>query len=138
MRISDWSSDVCSSDLLIEAVYDLQSGSYTSAYAANSQSEYHLYMKEVFAEILSNLNVDEVLDCGIGEATSWLRQGRDAVEMVRGFDVSLSRLSYADANLTSLGVSYALFRSEEHTSELQSLMRISYAVLCLKKKKTAN
>src|SRR3546814_9820945 len=30
----------------------------------------------------------------------------------------------------------ALFRSEEHTSELQSLMRISYAVFCLKKKKT--
>src|SRR3546814_5578156 len=30
----------------------------------------------------------------------------------------------------------AAFRSEEHTSELQSLMRISYAVFCLKKKKT--
>src|SRR3546814_7386247 len=30
------------------------------------------------------------------------------------------------------------FRSEEHTSELQSLMRISYAVFCLKKKKTKN
>src|SRR3546814_5963734 len=30
----------------------------------------------------------------------------------------------------------ACFRSEEHTSELQSLMRISYAVFCLKKKKT--
>src|SRR3546814_5961503 len=30
------------------------------------------------------------------------------------------------------------FRSEEHTSELQSLMRISYAVFCLKKKKTRN
>src|SRR3546814_8440129 len=30
------------------------------------------------------------------------------------------------------------FRSEEHTSELQSLMRISYAVLCLKKKKNNN
>src|SRR3546814_9320358 len=30
------------------------------------------------------------------------------------------------------------FRSEEHTSELQSLMRISYAVFCLKKKKTPN
>src|SRR3546814_5570862 len=30
------------------------------------------------------------------------------------------------------------FRSEEHTSELQSLMRISYAVFCLKKKKTHN
>src|SRR3546814_8361287 len=32
----------------------------------------------------------------------------------------------------------ALLRSEEHTSELQSLMRISYAVFCLKKKKTAH
>src|SRR3546814_4530493 len=37
----------------------------------------------------------------------------------------------------SLGLGLALFtRSEEHTSELQSLMRISYAVFCLKKKKT--
>src|SRR3546814_4823448 len=34
--------------------------------------------------------------------------------------------------------SIALRRSEEHTSELQSLMRISYAVFCLKKKKTQN
>src|SRR3546814_14140821 len=34
--------------------------------------------------------------------------------MVRGFDVSLSRLSYADANLTSLGVSYALFSADLH------------------------
>src|SRR3546814_7028022 len=33
------------------------------------------------------------------------------------------------------GVPLAEFRSEEHTSELQSLMRISYAVFCLKKKK---
>src|SRR3546814_8061558 len=38
----------------------------------------------------------------------------------------------ADHALLSTGV----FRSEEHTSELQSLMRISYAVFCLKKKKT--
>src|SRR3546814_1486578 len=35
-----------------------------------------------------------------------------------------------------LGLLRAGFRSEEHTSELQSLMRISYAVFCLKKKKT--
>src|SRR3546814_8448930 len=33
---------------------------------------------------------------------------------------------------------YTLARSEEHTSELQSLMRISYAVFCLKKKKNTN
>src|SRR3546814_10379065 len=35
-------------------------------------------------------------------------------------------------------LSVRLFRSEEHTSELQSLMRISYAVFCLKKKKNTN
>src|SRR3546814_2091758 len=35
-------------------------------------------------------------------------------------------------------IAYADYRSEEHTSELQSLMRISYAVFCLKKKKTPN
>src|SRR3546814_4922132 len=34
--------------------------------------------------------------------------------------------------------SFDAFRSEEHTSELQSLMRISYAVFCLKKKKIEN
>src|SRR3546814_8847785 len=52
----------------------------------------------------------------------------------------------ADAALTSrngqrLGVHYSTdfsARSEEHTSELQSLMRISYAVFCLKKKKKTN
>src|SRR3546814_9240465 len=38
--------------------------------------------------------------------------------------------------VASLGDLCAALRSEEHTSELQSLMRISYAVFCLKKKKT--
>src|SRR3546814_9516429 len=41
------------------------------------------------------------------------------------------------AYLTADEDTYAMHRSEEHTSELQSLMRISYAVFCLKKKKNA-
>src|SRR3546814_10593953 len=41
----------------------------------------------------------------------------------------------ADARLLIVGLAPGLRRSEEHTSELQSLMRISYAVFCLKKKK---
>src|SRR3546814_7548977 len=40
-----------------------------------------------------------------------------------------------EAIVATPGISKDLFRSEEHTSELQSLMRISYAVFCLKKKK---
>src|SRR3546814_5130366 len=39
------------------------------------------------------------------------------------------------ADLVLIGVFAGFYRSEEHTSELQSLMRISYAVFCLKKKK---
>src|SRR3546814_10348525 len=54
-----------------------------------------------------------------------------------------AQLSYRSPRLCSAGhknfkssrVVELLFRSEEHTSELQSLMRISYAVFCLKKKK---
>src|SRR3546814_3099729 len=58
-----------------------------------------------------------------GEIAGWLRDfGADALrEWARGLGVD-----------TFVGTS----RSEEHTSELQSLMRISYAVFCLKKKKT--
>src|SRR3546814_6118006 len=43
-----------------------------------------------------------------------------------------------DVGLCAKCVDQRLGRSEEHTSELQSLMRISYAVFCLKKKKTKN
>src|SRR3546814_6558073 len=49
---------------------------------------------------------------------------------------SISRLALAAALLVpTIAHASELTRSEEHTSELQSLMRISYAVFCLKKKK---
>src|SRR3546814_1407714 len=47
------------------------------------------------------------------------------------------RLAYGMAG-ARVGADYSAIRSEEHTSELQSLMRISYAVFCLKKKKNTN
>src|SRR3546814_3342028 len=59
------------------------------------------------------------LDASFG--VSYRKQG-DAYERIVGEEVTIS---YGDD----------LERSEEHTSELQSLMRISYAVFCLKKKK---
>src|SRR3546814_2549925 len=49
-------------------------------------------------------------------------------------DVIYEDISLADA-LDTVDHVYTITRSEEHTSELQSLMRISYAVFCLKKKK---
>src|SRR3546814_7227661 len=60
------------------------------------------------------------------------RDGRTSVRTVRDgvWGGSSSLRNFAQSGL------YGAERSEEHTSELQSLMRISYAVFCLKKKKT--
>src|SRR3546814_1093386 len=67
-----------------------------------------------------------------------VRQNTPDVRVLRqvsngAFDVSIMTVGMTDPQLHAFGRS--IFRSEEHTSELQSLMRISYAVFCLKKKK---
>src|SRR3546814_4924877 len=53
----------------------------------------------------------------------------------RGFYSSFQYVTLIAGQLLAIGVLILLQRSEEHTSELQSLMRSSYAVFCLKKKK---
>src|SRR3546814_9529966 len=62
------------------------------------------------------------------------QQGSDGLQMIPVFDPERRYQSLLDGAHTRY-LSTA-FRSEEHTSELQSLMRISYAVFCLKKTKT--
>src|SRR3546814_9153262 len=96
MRISDWSSDVCSSDLFV-----------ASAAYANSDGRIH------------NVFLDKTVD---GEERINLR-GKLRFIPAPNLTVDLTG-SYEDRD-----------RSEEHTSELQSLMRNSYAVFCLKNKK---
>src|SRR3546814_2295057 len=75
---------------------------------------------------------------GDRQANPWLQRqhGIDQTRFTR------PRRRGDDQCITAHGISYSMFctcsrscRSEEHTSELQSLMRISYAVFCLKKKK---
>src|SRR3546814_2175842 len=61
------------------------------------------------------------------------RFGGDAIELL-GANVPIYLL-HKPAGSTAAGDAKRGYRSEEHTSELQSLMRISYAVFCLKKKK---
>src|SRR3546814_1267689 len=106
MRISDWSSDVCSSDLFV------LKGSLTMELEA--------------AKMLgAGLAVIGVIGSGIGIGS-----------IFSSFIVAVGRNPAARGEvftMTMLG--FALVRSEEHTSELQSLMRISYAVFCLNKKK---
>src|SRR3546814_4174071 len=103
MRISDWSSDVCSSDLFSRRIVRFQDGTRLRGH------------DERPAESLGDAIGGDVV-VGRPDATG----GEDIVEVPPHF---VQRVD--DGRL----------RSEEHTSELQSLMRISYAVFCLKKKK---
>src|SRR3546814_10639560 len=107
MRISDWSSDVCSSDLL-SLPYRPQPG---SRYLASSDCG-KLGRRNTLTRSSRSY-------CG-----RWSSNGR--ARKAEGASSRACRTARARA---------AGFRdrSEEHTSELQSLMRISYAVFCLKK-----
>src|SRR3546814_3145398 len=105
MRISDWSSDVCSSDL------------------RTSRMIFGFRFLISYISTFVTLQPGDVIVTGTPAGAGarrdppvWLRLG-DVVE------------------IAAEGIGLLRNRSEEHTSELQSLMRISYAVFCLKKKK---
>src|SRR3546814_2148441 len=109
MRISDWSSDVCSSDLP-------EFGSRTDP-ASNLQ----LTARCVYA--IKNLGLETVADVDSCSDLNLLKQ----------YGISRVRLIQIRTEINRY-LRRRAARSEEHTSELQSLMRISYAVFCLKKK----
>src|SRR3546814_5740524 len=115
MRISDWSSDVCSSDLLGHG------GVERFLPTAVDEDE-----RAFLDEALCRRAADAGRAAGDHGGLS-VQSGH-----VMGPFVGIAQASdYAAAAV-------AARRSEEHTSELQSLMRISYAVFCLKKKKNKN
>src|SRR3546814_8352281 len=64
-------------------------------------------------------------------ALAWSTSSR--TDLLSSFQSRLTSRAFGLARMTS--ATWKAMRSEEHTSELQSLMRISYAVFCLKKKK---
>src|SRR3546814_10063809 len=100
MRISDWSSDVCSSDLTRKAEHEIFSANLDRLDDLQSQHEAAKEALTAASESLTAITADRE------QLADQLEAGRTKV----------------------------VERSEEHTSELQSLMRISYAVFCLKKK----
>src|SRR3546814_2348816 len=85
------------------------------------------------------ISLPEIVKAAIAPATSApkIRIAENDVILFQGdsiTDAGRDKKNMAPNNSGALGHGYALLRSEEHTSELQSLMRISYAVFCLKKK----
>src|SRR3546814_4727881 len=117
MRIIDWSSDVCSSDLLGRAI----------DHAAAAHPGLPLLAMTPRGAPMTQARV-RALATGPGAIILCGRfEGFDE----RIFDARpIEQLSMGDIILSG-----GEMRSEEHTSELQSLMRISYAVFCLQKKK---
>src|SRR3546814_8117651 len=105
MRISDWSSDVCSSDLSLAEKPPEASTTPTPARSSSPPA------------FIPTTRLPSTSRCS---AETPLRRVTPA--------------SSADASSRAASA-FPMVRSEEHTSELQSLMRISYAVFCLKKKK---
>src|SRR3546814_4886875 len=119
MRISDWSSDVCSSDLV-----------------AGEGERPHVVQQ--FVQRIDELE-QEARDSGHRAADVADGDHARPVELaLLPFDVEQHAVAAIVAAHGAADVELAavldLARSEEHTSELQSLMRISYAVFCLKKK----
>src|SRR3546814_9296981 len=114
MRISDWSSDVCSSDLVGGPARGLQSAGICTVV---QRLELQLRSdRDVEADVRHPALCDLCQDVQIGgDQPEWRAERRRWQSAARRRDDQT--------------------RSEEHTSELQSLMRISYAVFCLKKKK---
>src|SRR3546814_4564899 len=108
MRISDWSSDVCSSDLRASA----------AMVSMPDASSFFTWPRVILATW-------NRLSWLVKTASQWSAH-RHSEQSAQG----IGRVGTGEATKASS------LRSEEHTSELQSLMRISYAVFCLKKKHT--
>src|SRR3546814_2530364 len=141
MRISDWSSDVCSSDLVgLQAVCEHFIGKLLCLLA--SPSEHRFENRRGRQEDLSTPEFVDNNPCHLARADAGLRdrdrKGHDFTKRLAIESPEPVRSSGIDemlaAGLVPMGIGGKSFRSEEHTSELQSLMRISYAVFCLKKK----
>src|SRR3546814_10240225 len=124
MRISDWSSDVCSSDLRAAGMDDSVSDETSASSSSRSTAPPTLTTAKRAASSCEK------------RLRYWL------ISFVLPMPESRRTMVWRVWRLDCMGVPVivrllpvgAASRSEEHTSELKSLMRISYAVFCLKKK----
>src|SRR3546814_5896339 len=118
MRISYWSSDVCSSDLRASPRWKIKS------IRANASEPYNYWSILVTRQ--------KILDSRYVRGASVVDDSSSSSSGVLGIGTG-TNVSIDNSNPAYPVVNATYTRSEEHTSELQSLMRISYAVFCLQK-----
>src|SRR3546814_3831628 len=124
MRISDWSSDVCASDLQ----------SRTAA-TEPSTAKIMLPIRESPQHTAGTATAGGTVADSTSRARSATGSDRSPMTKARYSRSSSSWWAGSRGVIQERSVEAWSRRSEEHTSELQSLMRTSYAVFCLKKKK---
>src|SRR3546814_3884280 len=138
MRISDWSSDVCSSDLPESDLGEVVEHRHGN--------EHHYQVRRAALKDIHELHIrwGDALQVVSGHR-HWRRQER-GLQIEGNQDSKEQRVDFVvrqqwqkdrhedDDDLRPFERPAEQERSEEHTSELQSLMRISYAVFCLNKK----
>src|SRR3546814_5854424 len=128
MRISDWSSDVCSSDLV-------QAAPARAAMIALRRVRLQRQIGEDFAEEQPGAEIQRHQVAVLALPAEAGGLGEVLFHDRRGVDENLHTclqvvVQPARQRLQALLDEIVIVRSEEHTSELQSLMRISYAVFC--------
>src|SRR3546814_9246616 len=134
MRISDWSSDVCSSDLdegrqskadldrlMTRLETNLETFQTRSKAAHQMTRDYGSELEDHLTDLEQLQKTGQIVSSLADLAKTMLERTRKAEDEMRRSEDEAKSLRRS-------------LRSEEHTSELQSLMRISYAVFCLKKK----
>src|SRR3546814_6379871 len=124
MRISDWSSDVCTADL---------------RHIAKAEFEQLIAAPRLAIIVALRGRPAQYLDLAIVEPEAFVdaRNLRFGGAFIGQENACRAAFDDRRRDARAFYVGKAL-RSEEHTSELQSLMRNSYAVFCLKKKNTTN
>src|SRR3546814_2554424 len=132
MRISDWSSDVCSSDLLRSiSAYRKLRGHILFDTDGSPETVANI---EYDAQRAKTLSQEFHIISPTGSKLDWLAGLYLYSHTAQADPIMQTGTSVAPNNAASL-ITFAetrtRSRSEEHTSELQSLMRISYAVFCL-------
>src|SRR3546814_4262104 len=133
MRISDWSSDVCSSDLHVGFVFQF----YNLIPSLSARENVAIVTEIAKApmtpeDALRRVGLEDRMDHFPSQLSGGQQQRVAIARAIAKRRAVLLCDEPTGALDSQTGV--RVLKSEEHTSELQSLMRISYAVFCLKKK----
>src|SRR3546814_4755529 len=129
MRISDWSSDVCSSDLAERNILEILLYDDESLLEEVAVVAFGTQKKSSMVSSVTSVSVKDLNTPASNLTSSFAGRIPGVISYQTTGEPGADNAQFFIRGVTTFG------RSEEHTSELQSLMRISYAVFCLKKTK---